>query len=85
VHEQVVHGFDVFGEEAHVGFLEVFWNKTALSARDGTQNCSIADVSLTGHGKCCSSQNRSVCGGTFDVSAYMEHIESRFGRDVNAV
>jgi hypothetical protein len=64
----------------------MFGNKTATLFRlRGALYCSVADVSLTGHGKSCSSQNRGVRGGTSGVSAYMEHIESRFPRDMNAV
>jgi hypothetical protein len=48
-------------------------------------DCSIADVSLTGHGKGCSAQIDACNGGTANVSAYMDHIESRLARDVKPV
>jgi hypothetical protein len=85
MHEQVVHGFDVLGKEAHGWIpLEIF-GTNGVPLEMETRDCSIADVSLTGDGKSCSSQNRGVRGGTSGVSAYMEHIESRFPRDMNAV
>jgi predicted secreted Zn-dependent protease len=59
-------------------------NGAAIFMR-GARDCSIADVSVTGHGKCCSSQNRPVHGATPDVSAYMDAIESRLARDVKPV
>jgi hypothetical protein len=53
--------------------------------RRGALGCSIADVSLTGHRKSCSSQNRRGRGGTAGVFAYLDHIESRLARDVKPV
>jgi hypothetical protein len=53
------------------------------AAISGALDCSIADVSLTGHGRCCSSQIDACTGGTAGVSTLYEQSDAM--HDVNGV
>jgi hypothetical protein len=68
-----------------VGFLGGFGNKTAPPFRRGALDCSIADVSLTGHGKGCSAQIDAPHPWNIAGSTLYEQSESNAARDVNGV
>jgi hypothetical protein len=44
MHEQVVHGFDVFGKESHCGSFFVKGTHSAAGAVVAAPICSIADT-----------------------------------------